>query len=68
MISNETEMDYDKLDIVTVLSKGYAYKEAAKILDISVSSIEKKIGQMRKEYHCKNNVHLFVKLTKVGII
>ena len=54
--------------LLHLLSKGLTYKEAGKELDISASLIEKKIGQMRKEYHCRNNVHLFVKLTKVGII
>lgn len=54
--------------LLHLLAKGLSYKEAGKELDISASLIEKKIGQMRKEYHCRNNVHLFVKLTKVGII
>lgn len=54
--------------LIHLLAKGHTYKEAGKELDISASLIEKKIGQMRKEYHCRNNVHLFVKLTKVGVI
>lgn len=54
--------------LLHLLAKGLTYKEAGKELYISASLIEKKIGQMRKEYHCRNNVHLFVKLTKVGLI
>jgi len=54
--------------LLHLLASGATYKEAAEQLDISVSSIEKKLLAMRKEYHCWNNIHLFVKLTKVGII
>lgn len=54
--------------LLHLLAKGLTYKEAGKELDISTSLIEKKLKKMRKEYHCRNNVHLFVKLTKVGVI
>lgn len=54
--------------LLHLLAKGLTYKEVAEELDISASLIEKKLKQMRKDYHCRNNVHLFVKLTKVGVI
>jgi len=54
--------------LLHLLASGATYKEAAEQLDISTRTIDNKLSAMRKEYHCKNNIHLFVKLTKVGVI
>lgn len=54
--------------LINLLAKGLEQKEVSEILGISTRSIQNKLSTMRKEYHCRNNVHLFVKLTKVGII
>lgn len=54
--------------LINLLAKGLEQKEVSEILGISTRSIQNKLATMRKEYHCKNNVHLFVKLTKVGVI
>lgn len=54
--------------LLHLLAKGLEQKEASEILGISTRSIQNKLSTMRKDYHCKNNIHLFVKLTKVGMI
>ena len=62
------------LKIAELLAKGLTQKEASDelkrlgIVPNSLSSIEKKLKSMRSEYEAKTVIHLFVKLTKKGLI
>lgn len=69
----ENQIDVD-VKIVKMLAKGmtqYEVSQELKKLGISPSSlstIEKKLKKMREEHNCKTVIHLFVKLSKKGIV
>lgn len=62
------------LKIIKLISKGMLIKDVSNLLKskntkgCSVSSIEKRLNSIRKIYKAKTSVHLFVILSKKGII
>lgn len=69
----ENQIDV-RILIVKMLASGQTQKEVSEELDKlgisprSLSYIEKLLKQMRKDYRAKTVIHLFVKLTKRGIV
>lgn len=47
-----------ELEVVQLLSEGFAYKEMADKLDVSPSAIEKRIRPLFQRFNVKNNTHL----------
>ena len=47
-----------ELEVLYLISQGFAYKEMAKKLDVSLSAIEKRIAPLFLRFEVNNNAHL----------
>lgn len=67
-------MDKKEHSVVTLLASGYTQKEVSKELaklgysSTSLSTIEKLLAKLRKQYQVKTTIELFVFLAKKGVI
>ena len=67
-------MDKKEHSVVTLLAKGFTQKEVSEKLikmgysSASLSTIEKLLAKLRKQYKVKTTIQLFVFLVKKGVI
>ncbi|MCX2679380.1 hypothetical protein OOZ15_05440 [Galbibacter sp. EGI 63066] len=60
--------------IIAMLARGYTQREVSEWLikkgysSVSLSSIEKLLAKLRKQYKVRTTIQLFVVLTKKGLI
>jgi DNA-binding CsgD family transcriptional regulator len=58
------EPDQTDKRILSMVSKGYTYREVSREIYVSVDSIKKRLQTLREYYECKTTVHLVAYCTE----